>query len=175
MSSLKKRVLGVMLLLYSPLLLAQADVNFSGNLVAEPCTLAPEDTNLTVDFGTVILKSLYSDKKSLPRLFTLHLIDCDLSLGNHVQVIFSGSEDADQPGLLALDSGSSASGIAIGLQTLKGEPVAINKQSPAYDLHDGTNIIHIAAYVQASDTAMTHHQIIPGDFSAVATFEFIYD
>ncbi|WP_339275235.1 fimbrial protein [Enterobacter asburiae] len=154
---------------------AQSDVNFSGTLVEDPCTLAPEDSNITVDFGTVILKSLYTNKRTLPKLFALHLIECDTSLGNTVHVTFSGVEDSEQPGLLALDGTSGAKGVALGLATLHGEPLPINQVSKAFALQDGNSVIHLMAYVQASDTAITNKTLVAGDFSAIATFDLSYD
>lgn len=154
---------------------AQSDVNFSGTLVEDPCTLAPQDSNITVDFGTVILKSLYTNKRTLPKLFVVHLIECDTSLGNTVHITFTGPEDGDQPGLLALDGSSAAKGVALGMATLRGEPLPINQLSSAFTLQDGNSAIPLAAYIQASDTAIANKTIVAGDFSAIATFDLSYD
>lgn len=181
MVTLRSLSAALMLWLFSSAALAASDaqpnVNFSGDLVADPCTLAPDESNpgILVEFGTVIIKSLYSEKRSLPEVFSIHLIDCDTSLGNTVHVLFTGTEDTEQPGLLAIEPGSAAKGIAIGLQTLKAEPIAINSQSPASVIVEGDTTLQFAAFVQASDNAIAHQLIEPGTFSAVATFEFVYD
>jgi type 1 fimbria pilin len=176
MTFIKIRYLAAFLLcLNSPLVLAQADLNFSGTLVQEPCTLAPEDTNITVDFGTIINKNLYTDKRSIPHLFTLHLVDCDTSLGNQVRVMFTGTEDSAQSGLLALDGTSTASGVALGIEDLHGTLLPVNQLSSSFPLQEGSSEIHLAAFVQASDTAIANKAIVSGDFSASATFEFSYD
>jgi type 1 fimbria pilin len=154
---------------------AQSDVNFSGTLVQEPCTLSPDSSDITVDFRSVVIPYLYTNEHSPPELFRIRLTDCDTSLGARASVQFTGTEDADQPGLLAMGAGSLAQGVAIGIHTLKGEAVPINKPSRQFTLSDGNTTIYLAAYVQASPLAKQNKNIVAGAFNATATFEMIYD
>ncbi|MBB1200817.1 type 1 fimbrial protein [Enterobacteriaceae bacterium 89] len=155
--------------------LAKSDINFSGTLVAEPCTLAPTDSDIHVDFGSVISKNLYANKRSAPQPFTIHLLGCDTSVSNQAILTFSGTEDADQQGLLALGSDSTAAGVAIGIETARGVALPLNQPSSAVTLTEGDNAINLAAFVQASDKAIADKTITAGSLSAIATFEFTYN
>lgn len=154
---------------------AQSDVNFSGTLVQEPCTLAPESSDITVDFRSVILPYLYVNSHSPRTIFRIHLLDCDLSLGTLASVQFLGQEDAQQPGLLALGEDSQAQGVAIGIETLKGETIKINQSSKQYNLSSGDSILYFSSYVQASPEAKLNKSIVVGPFSAIVTFEIAYE
>ncbi|WP_434965524.1 fimbrial protein, partial [Escherichia coli] len=90
------------------------------------CTLRPGDEDIRLDFGSVIDKYLYSHGRTPGKAFSLVLQDCDLSLGKTVKVTFTGTESRALPGLLAPDGGSPA-GIALGIETMTGAPVALNK------------------------------------------------
>ncbi|BEM58654.1 exotoxin [Serratia marcescens] len=148
---------------------------YRGNLVAEPCTLLPEDENLRLDFGTVVDKYLYLNGRTHGALLQLHLVDCDVSLGTTLKVTFSGAENAFLPGLLALSADSEASGIAIGMETPQGLPLPLNQAGAKYPLQDGSTVISILAYVRAEPEAITQKTIGRGPFNAVATFNLEYE
>jgi type 1 fimbria pilin len=150
-------------------------VFYRGNLVAEPCTLLPGDENILLDFGTVIDKYLYLNTRTHSKPFQLHLIDCDTSLGETVKMTFSGIESVALPGLLALDAGSEAKGVAIGLETRDGQALALNQQSRGQEISEGNNIITLLAYVQGEPDAITNKTIERGMFTAVATFLLEYE
>lgn len=163
------------LLLAAPFCWAQPDVNFSGTLVEEPCTMAPEDSDIVVDFSSVVTRYLYANTRTLPQVFRIHLLDCDISLGNVASVQFTGDEDAEQTGMLAAGQNSTAQGIAIGIETLRGVLIPINKPSPNFSLTQGDNTIYLSAFVQASADAIKNKTITPGTFTSIATFEISYD
>ncbi|CAI0716302.1 Major MR/P fimbria protein precursor [Serratia entomophila] len=148
---------------------------YQGSLVAEPCTLLPEDENLRLDFGTLVDKYLYLNGRTHGALLQLHLVDCDVSLGTTLKVTFSGAENAFLPGLLALSAGSEASGIAIGMETPQGLPLPLNQAGAKYPLQDGSTVISILAYVQGEPEAIAQKTIGRGPFSAVATFNLEYE
>ncbi|MDX6910591.1 fimbrial protein [Hafnia paralvei] len=156
---------------------ADSQVDFDGTLIEDPCTLAvgTQGSVQTVDFGTVINKYLYANTRSPVQTFTILLQDCDTSLGKTVSFIFHGTEDAAQPGLLALDPTSGAQGIAIGLASADGTPLSINEESGTSTLNDGDTQISFQAYVQASQAAIVNNAIVVGEFSATATFEMVYE
>ncbi|XJD37968.1 fimbrial protein [Enterobacter sp. ECC-219] len=163
------------LLLYSSPVMAADNMRLHGALVAEPCVIPPGDETVVLDFDTVIDKYLYQNTRTPGQTFELHLAQCDLSLGKMVRVTFSGTESTALPGLLALNGGSQASGIAIGMETTQGEPLPINKPGKAQALVSGTNILTARAYVQGEPEALKHKSIERGPFSAVATFSLEYE
>lgn len=171
-----ERVLLLISLLGTPTLALTADnLRFSGALVAEPCTLRVDDENINIDFGSVIEKYLYINGRTLGKPLVLHLDDCDTSLGNMVKMSFSGSESSTLNGLLAISAGSLANGIAIGIETTQGNPIALNSASHNQGLINGNNIISLQAYVQGEPTAIANQTITPGIFSASATFLLEYE
>ncbi|WP_419773129.1 fimbrial protein [Klebsiella aerogenes] len=168
----------VQMLIVTPLsALAEGDNNLylHGALVAEPCVISPGDEEITLDFGTIIDNYLYLNTRTLGQAFEIHLEECGLTLGKAVSVTFSGTENQALPGLLAIDGGSEATGIAIGFETPSAKPLPINSQSDKSLLQDEGNIISLRAYVQGEPTAMAEKTIGRGAFSAVATFNLEYE
>jgi len=153
----------------------EVSVQYRGSLVAEPCTLLPEDENVLLDFGTVIDKYLYLNGRTHSQPFQLHLMDCDTSLGNTLKMTFSGTESVALPGLLALDGGSEANGVAIGLETEDGQALALNQPSRSHKIADGNNVITLQAYVRGEPEAIKNEAIERGMFTAVATFSLEYE
>lgn len=164
-----------LMLLSSFSVLAADNVQFRGALVAEPCVIAPGEESLQLDFGTVIDKYLYLNKRTLGQPFEIHLTTCDLSLGNTLTVTFSGKENLKLPGLLALDAASQASGIALGIETLENKPLPLNKPGQKILLAAGSNRIAFKAYVKGEPEAIAKETIERGPFSAVATFLLEYE
>lgn len=155
---------------------AESKIRLHGTLVAEPCVIAPGEETVQLDFGTVIDKQLYSDRKTSSRKFKLHLSNCDLTLGKTVQVMFTGVENPALPGLLALDMTSLASGIGIGIQLENGDPLPLNQLGThRYQLEAGSNFLHMMAYVQGEPDAITNRTINRGPFNASMTFALTYD
>ncbi|QNQ55444.1 fimbrial protein [Serratia liquefaciens] len=158
-------------------LLAATDnnVRFHGALVAEPCVVLPGDEEIPMDFGTIIDKHLYLNTRTQGQAFEIRLAECDLTLGNTVTVMFQGTENPALKGLLAIDGGSVATGIAIGLETPDARPLPLNKESGKYRLQKGSSVIALKAYVQGEPEALSHRSIERGPFSAVATFTLVYE
>lgn len=153
---------------------AVENLQFRGGLVNAPCTLRLEDRDLTLDFGTVIDKYLYSYGRTPSKPFSLHLDDCETSVVTGVTLTFTGTESAELPGLLALDSGSVARGIAVGIANGSGQPWPLNSPGPAINLVPGNMVISLQAYIEAEPTAKALKQIERGPFTAVATFSLAY-
>jgi type 1 fimbria pilin len=150
-------------------------IGYRGNLVAEPCVIPPGDEEISLDFDTIIDKFLYQHTRTLGQTFEIRLTECDLTLGSLVSVTFQGTESLALPGLLALDGGSQATGVAIGLETPQARPLPLNKASDKYRLDKGTNLIALRAYVQGEPTAITNQSIGLGAFTATATFNLDYE
>ncbi len=68
--------------------LAADNMRFHGALVAEPCTIRPGDDAISLNFGTVVDKYLYSNQRTPGKQFQIHLVDCDISLGTTASIIF---------------------------------------------------------------------------------------
>lgn len=150
-------------------------VYMHGTLVAEPCVIPPGEDEITLNFGTVVEKFLYKYTRTQPQSFSIHLADCDLSLGGTVRMTFLGKESAALPGFLAPDASSGARGIAVGIETPASKAVRVNKVSDKFPLQAGDNRIPFMAWIQGEPQAIAQQKIIPGAFSATATFELEYE
>ncbi|MFV8979235.1 fimbrial protein [Serratia fonticola] len=159
--------------------LTRADDNlfFDGNLVAEPCTIAPGKETVTVNIGVIPDKNLYNYPRAKTTPFSIELSECDLSLGKTVNVSFKGAESQQLPGHLDIFIAGKRSGAVIGLETLEGEFIPINKEvGKLYDLTDGTTLLNMQAYVRGEPEAIKNISIGLGEFeSAIATFFLNYE
>lgn len=147
---------------------AAPNVRLYGALVAEPCTVISKD--ISVDLGTIADQYLYLNKRTLSQSFTIELANCDLSLGNTVKVTFVGPESLALPGLLAVPD----KGIAIGIETLSGQPVKFNAATDALALQSPTLSLEFKAYVQGEPDAIANQSIVSGAFSETSTFKLDY-
>ncbi|MBB3320760.1 fimbrial protein [Atlantibacter sp. RC6] len=148
------------------------NLQFSGTLVSEPCTLDPQTTDLDVNFQSIVRGSffLYTRTSSVP--FTINLTGCDVTLGDKVTITFAGTESSALPGYLAVTG--AATGVAIGMETPEGTPLPFNKPTPEYTLSPGTNSLTLHAFLQGEPDAIAQQTITSGDFTATATFELNY-
>lgn len=174
-SMIRGTLLASIILMFSPGTYAKDNVVMRGALVTEPCVIAPGDESIQLDFGTIVDKYLYLNQRTHGQEFKLRLSDCDLSLGNTVRVTFSGTESSELPGFLAVDTSSQAKGVAIGLETLEGNAIKINKAGSNYKLHSGVNAIALKAFVQGGSQALINHEIKFGSFKATAAFILEYE
>lgn len=160
-----------------PLCAQSETVQFDGTLVEDACEVYPGDENIELDFGTIVDKYLYLNTRTHSQPFIIRLINCDLVLGKEVQVTFMGTESTALPGLLALNAGSQANGIAIGFETQSGEPISLNR-SKDYTQQlkvSDTNNINLKAYVQGEPNALRDKSIARGTFEATTTFILEYE
>lgn len=149
------------------------NLKFDGVLVPDPCELDPQSAEIALDFGTVIDTYLYLHTRTLPQPVTLRLRECNLALGNQVEVTFRGTESTALPGCLAV-GGPAAGGIAIGMEMQDGTPLPLNKTMPAFTLSSGTNELRFNSYVIAEPAAQASHTLRRGAFVAMVTFELNY-
>lgn len=162
------------LMLMSSVHAADNNLQISGQLVAEPCTLEDDSTDITLDFGNLVNKYFYNTSRTPGEPFMISLM-CDISLGDSVTVTFKGKESVALPGLLAPDDGS-IHGLAFGLETDETTPrqFPLNTTSPIFTLITGRNRIGLRGYVQAEPDAITEHSLTNGIFTATATFQLDY-
>ncbi|WP_236916836.1 fimbrial protein [Cronobacter sakazakii] len=150
------------------------NVHFSGALVSEPCILPDADTEISLDFGSVISKYLYEYQRTKSVEFSINLAGCNPSIKNTVGVTFNGNEQPDMPGYLSLDSSSQAKGVAIGLESPEGVFFSNNKSTPFYPLVNGDNALKFKAFIQILPDALAKHSLIEGEFTAISTFILNY-
>lgn len=153
------------------------DIQYSGTLIALPCTVDPNFENFGVDFGgNINSKDLLDGQRRYSKEDILfHLTDCDTSLGSAISAKFSGVS-VTANGLLNVDAGSQASGIAVGLETPSGVALPINNThvEPVIPITQGEMTIRIRSYLKAVE-GITADDIQPGFFTATLTYSLIYE
>lgn len=151
------------------------NVHLTGALVAQPCVIPPGEENIPVEFGTVVDKYLYANTRTKSEDFAIHLTECDPGIAQTVKMTFSGTPSLALPGLLALDGGSAATGVALGLETEDGSALPLNQATSAILLTEGEMQLRYRAYVQGEPAAIAARTIGLGEFSATATFSLDYE
>ena len=172
-----KPVVG-MLLMGASLLSASApaapNMSFRGALVAEACTLRPGDEDIPLQLWDTSSKYLYLNTRTIGKPFEIHLEGCDVSIGNNVTITFSGNASTVLSGLLALGGGSTAAGVAIGIETPAGNLLPLNVTSDRQALTSGANVIALKAFIKAEPQAIANQSITAGFLTATSTFTLSY-
>ncbi|HHQ6572970.1 TPA: fimbrial protein [Serratia fonticola] len=145
-------------------------LQFTGKVVDASCTLASSSTEKAVDMGqvsTTLLKVVGDTSNTTAVDITLE--DCDTSISNEVQVVFSGTSSAGDPSVLALSGdANSATNVGIKLYNSDNTEVKLEEATPTATLTDGENTLNFTAkyYALGKSTA--------GEANATATFTMIY-
>ena len=162
--------------LWMPVATAEEDnLYFSGTLVNEPCVLAAEDEVVELDFQSVVVKDLYLNGRTRGRPINLRLQNCQLGIGKAVvNILFSGAESIEPPGLLVLQN-SEAHGLLVGIETIDGKPLALNKIHDMGTLVKGDNLISFNAYLQGESAALADKSIGLGSFFSALNFMLSYE
>ena len=169
-------ILFSLLMCMNPVISAPVDnVRIHGALVAEPCSLAVGDETIHLNFGAIVDKYLYAYQRTKSQSFTIHLKNCDVNISNLVSLHFTGEENPELKGFLAINQASSAAGIAIGLESLDGTPLPLNKTGKVFRLSNNDNNINIQAYIQGEPTALSKRNIRQGSFESAMTFTLVYE
>ncbi|SFB39395.1 Pilin (type 1 fimbria component protein) [Pseudomonas simiae] len=154
---------------------AENNLYFSGTLVNEPCILAEEDRMIEIDFKSVINKDLYINGRTKGQPIDLHLQNCDLDVGKRtVHISFSGNESSELPGFLELRS-TTVQGLLVGLETLAGEPLPLNKSHLMGELTRGENLLSFNTFLQGEPKVLANRTLGQGDFEASLTFALSYE
>lgn len=151
------------------------EMNFSGTLVDEPCTVDPADTEIQLDFGTVINTYLYLNTRTHSQPFIIHLQDCNIdgwTGEGGVTTRFEGTQSVELPGYLAMSDATI--GAAIGIEEGDGTFLELGKNSASHQLNNGSVALTFQAFVQGEPTALQNQSITLGNFSATATFFLEY-
>jgi P pilus assembly protein, pilin FimA len=148
------------------------NVKFHGTLVAEPCVVLPDSENISINFGNIVDKYLYTNKRTGGERFDIVLSECDISIANTVKIIFTGNENNNLPGFLAIDDDM---GVAVGIESLEGKLLPVNQPGSEIMLTNGMNRLQMRAYIQGEAEALQNRTIKLGVFNTIATFNFIYE
>lgn len=165
---------------YLPLQLSTAvavtsNVEIAVNVtVVEPtCQIPAGEETIPLEFDTIDVKDLYSGATTPVKPFNIHLVCEGLEESKTVTATFSGNESEGLPGYLGLDSGSSASGVAIELLSNE-DHLALNDTSKPYTLDAEDNELQFGARLIAKPAAISNKTISTGEYSATATFSLDY-
>jgi major type 1 subunit fimbrin (pilin) len=148
------------------------NVNFNGEVVDAPCSIAPSSQNLTVPLGKVSRTVLDGTvgKKSTPAKFSIELLGCPAA-SNGASVTFTGP--ADTAGNLRIDAGMAAGtfaqGVAIELGDSGAQKIAMNTESKVYVLAQGDNALKFQAGYISTAAAVT---VGRGDATALFTINY---
>lgn len=165
----------ILILLISHALAVKAadNLNFKGILRAHACSLHPDDGEIKIDFGEIGTRDLYLQGGTSPQKFDIRLIGCNLTVADEVQVTFEGSRSVTVPGALALDSSSSAGGVAIVLSDAAQTPLALGT-SVTLPLVRGDNTLSFHRQLVVEPDALAQDKIVSGKFNANSNFVLFY-
>lgn len=148
----------------------QDNLHFNGRLISIPCKI--DTTQIDVTFGTIDSKTLYKDERTEPVPFSIILSGCNTVVSSLVNITFTGQGTATPAGFLEVTG--DATGIMIGMENAGGVLLPLNQPVGAQALTTGTNSYDFFAFVQGKPDDIKNKTIVPGDFSAVATFVLAY-
>ncbi|SFM97135.1 fimbrial protein [Variovorax sp. OV329] len=156
---------------------ADGQINFTGQIVDTPCSIAPSSQNLTVPLGNVARSSLNGTvgKKSTPAKFTINLTGCGATAVG-AKVTFTGTADTNDATVLKLANAgtvgttASAAGVAVEIEDSTGAKIALGAQSASYALGAGDNALQFQAAYVATQPAVTS-----GPANATAQFTVAYN
>lgn len=151
------------------------NMRLHGALVFEACNIQAGDENQDISLGMTPDRYFYLHQRTQGRVVNIHLVNCDATVASNVTATFTGTENAALPGLLAFDAGSTAAGVAVGLETQGGRFLPLNVAGDKTPLNNGSNIITVSAYLQGEPGALANQSITRGAFTATTTFLLDYN
>lgn len=154
---------------------AADNMRLHGALVFEACDIQTGDEDQDISLGMIPDNYFYLHQRTQGRPVQIHLVNCDTTIASNVTPTFTGTENAALPGLLAFDAGSTAAGVAVGLETSGGRFLPLNVAGDKTPLNSGANVITFNAYLQGEPGALANHGITRGTFTATTTFQLDYD
>ncbi len=146
-----------------------SNIRFTANIVNWSCSINTVSQNISVNLGTWDTRTFrHSGTTTTPAYFSISLNNCN---NNSLTTTFSGNADSNDSNDLALDSASTATGVAIQLMNADKTALALNKPSTAVSINESGNVTlgFYAAYVSSAK------KILPGSANAEATFTVNYD
>ncbi|MBA6097335.1 MULTISPECIES: fimbrial protein [Pseudomonas] len=173
-------------LLAGPAHAADGQIQFTGAVTDNACTITTGDANKTVTLDTVRIADFAPTVGSIAKekSFSISLDNCSFATKKNVAITFSGQQDASDPTLLGLSGENQVKGIAIQIADARtGKKLPLNTPTADYDLRAQSNTFDFtAAYVRtATDItsgegkdAITTSGIGTGQVHALASFDVTY-
>ena len=152
-----------------------SELRMYGAIVTPICRVASDSENITINFGPVNAWHLYSTSRTSGIPFNIVLTDCEERWGGRLTVTIAGDESLDLPGYLAVSTGGTPTGIAIGIETTEGKHQPINVPGESYRYYKGETVISMAAYLQAEPRALQNREMVAGSFFAIGQFTLNYN
>lgn len=169
----------VALILFMCSVKATSELTFSGNLRDMPCQVDAMSQSQDITLPNASTAQMNkSPGSSAMKGFTISLVNCQNDIiGKVVKLTFRGLEEVSLPGYLAVN-GANAGKIGIGIIDTDGSSIL-----HLDDVHNqgggvvSTNTIHLnfSAYAQSTPLAIANQNVVPGDYSALTTFEISYN
>jgi len=147
-------------------------INFSGTILAAACNVVVASENQTILMGSASNSALSTaiGATALPTNFNISIADCPDDPTN-ISIRFAGSADAGNPTLLALNSGSVASGFGIALFESDGSTrINLGADSVSQAVPAAGATLNFVARLMATSVS-----IVAGAYSATADFTVIYN
>lgn len=150
------------------------NVKFTGTIVAETCDVDVSSKNQSINIGTFSTADFPTvGSTTIFKPVDISLKNCTQGISG-AKVFFTGTEDSDDPSLLALEdtdgTGQMASGVGVEILDVNQKTVPINNvESDLYTLTKGKNTL--AFYLRYKSTQPT---IKAGNATAVMYFDLQY-
>ncbi|ENY3616470.1 fimbrial protein [Escherichia coli O8:H49] len=149
----------------------QGSVNFKGEVINAPCSIAPESVDQTIQFGQISKAVLNKGGESVRKSVDIKLLNCELDKQKTVTASFSGAT-TETPNELSTAGGT---GVSIVMSAADGTQVTFDGTTPAGKLaiKPGDNTLKYMAWVKKG--ANTAGDVSEGAFEAVAQFNLAYN
>ncbi|OHY68913.1 hypothetical protein BB778_12155 [Pluralibacter gergoviae] len=144
-------------------------IHFKGAIIDAPCSINPDSEEQTVKLGAISCATLINSGTSTPTSFSINLEKCALTTAKNVEITFTGIGTESNPDQLGISG--SAKGATIALTDAAGTPIKLGTAYSAPALHDGSNQLRFAAYLQGDGSSA----VTPGDFTSIANFTLAYN
>lgn len=143
-------------------------VNFKGQIVDAPCSIAADSTNQEKEMGAITVKTLEAGRSAnVP--FELHLESCDVTTAHKAGIIFDGVRaESGNESLLMLNG--TAKGAGLGIVNKNGDDITLSQEQDMGEVLQGDNTLNFTAYLEKVGSA----SIVPGNFTSVANFTMTY-
>ncbi|WP_333495296.1 fimbrial protein [Kluyvera sp. CHPC 1.251] len=147
---------------------ADGEVKFVGNITATACTVDSSSKNQEVSLGTVATTAFTAaGDKAAPKDFQIKLTSCPETVKNIV-VTFDGIADSTNKALLALDSGMTATNVAVEISDTSGNVLFMRENSAQYAVASNQVTISLVGRYVSTAAAV-------GAGTANATTQFTID
>lgn len=155
---------------------AEADLGLTNmqltvTVVANSCIVSQDSVNKTVDLGSWASKQFIGVQKSPEATpFQINLESC-AAAATGVQVTFSGTQDSTDNTMLALNSDSTATNLAVEILDKDRNQIPLGQASEIYPLTANASSASLMFYGQYVRTGAA---VTPGSANADATFTLSY-